>query len=255
MSERKKRLHQLLAVEGQQRGEADRRIAEGRKTFSQKEDHFNETTVHEHAIVEGLPEKPAEHSPMITTVDDKLEFIWDQVGRVFDIHLQKGSANQKAVANVILDNGTIVANDVPATVLLTLENDLLPKLRDLYDTIPTLRPGIKWAADEHDNNVFIAPVEVKYRTIKKVVPLIMYEATKEHPAQVREISEDIPSYRSETTRRSGVWTAKQKSDAKARIDELLSAVKQARQVANDVEHPDLHIGDKVMSYINTGRAV
>mgnify|MGYP000709271185 FL=1 len=73
------------------------------------------------------------------------------------------------------------------------------------------------------------------RTKKIVRPMVLYEATKEHPAQVKEVSEDVFA---------GVWTTIKYSSALPvaavnemlrRVEALQVAVKCAREKANEIE--------------------
>jgi hypothetical protein len=197
-----------------------------------------------------LPELSPEHKPMISTVDEKLDFVWQAVMASFDIHLQKGLGNQLSAADIVMEDGSILAKSVPATVLLTIENDLLPKLRALYHSIPTLTPGKEWKVDPNRIGVYTATPEERLRTEKTLVPVVLYDATEHHPAQVKESHKDEPTYRVVSTAATGAWSLRRKSEVIANIDKLLIAVKRARMVANDTPHPEEKIGQAILDFLH-----
>ena len=79
---------------------------------------------------------------------------------------------------------------------------------------------------------------------------MLYDATKEHPAQVQLINADVPAYEVERVIYSGMLTISDKKKRIERIERLQRAVKQARQRANTVETSANSVAEKVFSYIN-----
>ena len=79
---------------------------------------------------------------------------------------------------------------VPATLLLGLESRL-KMVRDVYAEIPTLPPGGKWVKDTNEGNdiYFNENIETRFKTAKTFVHKVLYEATKEHPAQIEKWEE------------------------------------------------------------------
>jgi hypothetical protein len=126
--------------------------------------------------------------------------------------------------------------------LLGLE-EKLKRLREVFDKIPTLPPGIEWKPDpDRGDNVYkMSYPEVTRRTRKVTKPVVLYEATDKHPAQVKEVSEDIPVGKFTKVAWSGMMSPAEKSRLLARVDRLSRAVKQARQRANTTEVVDTHI--------------
>jgi hypothetical protein len=78
-----------------------------------------------------------------------------------------------------------------------------------------------------------APVETT-KTKKKTVPVVLYEATKEHPAQVREVTEDLVIGFWSGTKLSGALSADRKEMLMTRLQSLQKAVKFAREEANSI---------------------
>lgn len=244
------KLHELLAVEGDLEGTYRKIIEETTATFAKKADHFFGFTRSLEWFTEGMPEHPIEHKAMDTTVADKLRYQEKHIIRYLDAVLQKEATNQTAVADLVVE-GKTVAEKVPATFLLGLESKL-KHIRSSYQAVPTLPPGIEWALDDQKGeNVFkrVYPEE-QYKTKTEIVPQILYEATKEHPAQVEKISETKNVGLFSRHVWSGTLTPAAKSYILGRIDILIRATKKARQRANSTEVLKRQIGKALFDFIN-----
>jgi len=193
----------------------------------------------------------AEERVVVTTVQRKLDYVAGHLIRNIDAILQKETTNTEAKADVILEDGTILLERVPATGLLALENKI-PKWRAMYENIPTLQPGIDWLEDEDQvTGVYVAtPDEVRNKTEKVTEPVVLYKHTPEHPAQVKEVSKDIVVGHFTTRRWSGMITPARKSELLGRLDELLRAVKKARMRANEQEVIDVQVGKTIFDFVH-----
>ncbi len=251
------RLHEVLAVEASKEKTAGKLINEAKKTFG-KESHF-----------QGLSRKLTmfrdedkksnleEHQALTTTVDEKLEYICPFIGDWLDVVLTKELTNQEARSPIIFqgENGEdiTVTDPLPATFLLGLETKL-GRLRELYEAIPTLPPGVDWIEDEKEREGVWKTKhdQIQLKTRKDIDFRKVVDATKEHPAQVKEVPivQDIGRY--VTTLYNGMMTPKEKALRIARIDEVLQAVKKARMRANSVEVNEAKIGRSLFGYINEG---
>ena len=248
------KLHELLAVEQDLAGTFKNILEETATTFTKKAAHFmaaHRTLRYYDEEKERTEKAPEEHQAMQTTVTDKLEYQQAHIIRYLDAVLQKEKTNQKAVADIVIDSVTI-AKDVPATFLLGLEAKL-KRIREIYEKIPTLQPQIEWEPDpDKGEGVFkMKHPEETYKTEKVIVPQILYEATKEHPAQVEKISEtkNVGKYTKQVW--SGMMTSAQKSAVLGKVDKLTRAVKKARQRANSVEIDKVQIGSALFDFINS----
>lgn len=248
------KLHEVLAVEQGLQTAAKKINEETIRTFGKKDEHFVETTrTVIHFADEDEKLNTSETKAMVTCVFEKL--LYNQVSniRALDAYLQKEATNQKASADLVVGDQTL-ATAVPATVLLGLETKLA-ELRAVYEAIPTLAPGPTWESDleaRSAGGVYRAAApDVTFRTRKTVKPIVMAPATREHPAQVQAISEDVPVARITTTHKSGMITSAQKSDLLERVDRLLRAVKRARQRANNTEVERRNIGKVLFDYLHT----
>ena len=185
-----------------------------------------------------------------STVDENLEYALASVAKYWDSVVQKDDANQRAVADVIVD-GKVILKDVPSTTLLGLESKLT-ELRSLYEAIPTLATGIAWVRNEADKpGVFSTREDVKQaKTENDVGFRVLYEATKEHPAQIEKfkVVNTVGMY--STTKTSGMYTAHKKAKVLANVDLILAAVKKARNRANTVEvDTNLAVGKPIIDFI------
>jgi hypothetical protein len=246
------KLHEILAVETGLLGTAEKTNTETIKTFNKKDEHFVET----HRAVTHLDEKTEKHlnteetKAMVTTVIAKLGYNAGANIRAIDAFYQKGATNQAAVADLEVD-GKVLAAGVPATVLLGLEQKFT-KLRAVYDAIPTLAPGPVWMpAADRGPGVFRSEHPTKtFRTKKTLRPVEMSPATKEHPAQVQAVAEDVPVAEIIIQEWSGMMTSADKSILLGRLDTLIRAAKQARQRANNTEVKKVQMGRQLFDYLH-----
>ena len=246
------KLHEILAVEGDLEGQYKRVVEEATNVFKKGEHFqgftkilvmFNENRKHEE-------EAGYEHKELTTTVPKKLEYVSGSIVKYFDAVAQKEATNQVARSNVEVD-GQVIMKDMPATLLLGLETKL-KVVRAMYESIPTLAPGVKWERDPtraNDEWVTAEP-DTAMKTEKILKPFVLYEATKEHPAQVKELTDTVNVGIYRKTSLSGQLSSKEKSDYLGRIDKLIRAVKKARQRANTQEIVKLNIGKTIMGFIN-----
>ena len=189
---------------------------------------------------------------MVETVMKKLAYVRGHTTRYFNAFAAKERTNQEAKADIVVDGNTLLA-DVPATALLGLEKKLAA-LRDLYGRIPTLDPGIKWQIDPAaEEGVYVcAEDEIRFKTEKTIHSKVLYDATKEHPAQIEKWAQDTPIGRIVITRRCSMLSPADKSKYLGRIDTLIRAVKKARQRANKAEVVKLDVASAIFEFIHKG---
>jgi len=244
------KLHELLAVEADLEGAAKKILAESIKTFKDKPGFFTGMVRELKMFEEGEEKPPVERQEITTTVVAKLDYTKKPVIRWLDAVAQKERTNQDAKADLVVD-GAVIAKEVPATLLLALESRL-KLVKAVYDAIPTLAPGKKWELDESQGpNVYrdVHPEE-KYKTKKTFEHKVLYNATKEHPAQIErwEETKNVGKYVQSVW--SGMISPAQKSRLLGRIDKLLEEVKKARQRANNTDVVKMHVGKLLFDYIH-----
>lgn len=244
------KLHELLAVESDREAAATAILTETTTTFTKKPDHF----LGKHSIYHSFEENSADDAEestkeLVDTVNGKLQHCFSILAKAVDVTASKDATNQKAVADIEI-NGTVLATAVPATTLLMLENRL-KRWTELLLNIPTLAPGRKWELDpSRGPNIYLdtAP-DARFRTKKVIQHKILVEPTEHHPAQIEKWSEDIRIGKVVDTAWSGMMSPAEKSAIISRAQELLAAVKQARQRANSTEVVQISIAKKLTDFI------
>lgn len=169
---------------------------------------------------------------------------------LLDLRYTRDEANTQARADVRVDGQALLA-DVPATFLMTLEN-ALGELRKHLAALPVLDPSKEWRAPGQDGNES-AWYASKQVVTEKMLPApqvqVLYEATKEHPAQVRpyEVSKPVGDWTE--VRFSGCLPAQVKEKMLARLAKAQEAVKFAREQANRIDAPAKEAGKALFDYL------
>jgi len=250
------KLHEVLAVEADLEGKARRVTDEATTTFKSKP-HLFQGKIRTLELFQGddeVSKKAAEDAErqeqvLVTTVHDKLAYVWQSLVAHWDAVAQKEATNQTAKADVIV-NGTTIMKDVPVTFLLSLESKL-KALRSIYEAIPTLEPNIQWEdAPDVGPNVKRAPTVSTLKTAKTIDYRIVAPATDKHQAQIDKIEKTVNVGVYKQTVTSGLVTPAQKSSWLGRIDELIRAVKQARQRANEAPIVSVNYANALVRYIH-----
>lgn len=227
------KLHELLAVEGDLKGAAEKILAETVNTFTKKEHHFTKRHKSYQPLEEGGEPFPPENQEMVTTVEAKLDHTAGIVGKYLNAMAEKELTNTEAKAQIIVDGVPLLQEELPATLLLALEGKL-KQIREIYNSIPTLDPAETWKWD-NQTRTFEADAKESFKLKKVMKNHVKAPATDKHPAQVEVYSEDVRVGKWTEKKWSGMLTPAQKSDLIAQIDKLTQAVKQARQRANDAQ--------------------
>lgn len=246
-------LHELLAVEPDVVNVTTSVLDEALITFSKKTDHFiGQARAVKHLEETRSNEDVNDSKAIVTTVDDKLDYVLKNTARLYDVLLQKDATNCIAKADLEVE-GITLAKNVPGIFLLGMETRL-KKLRDVLHAIPTLEPAIDWQEDPNKGKgVYRAPVATTMRTEKVLEHKILVQATDKHPAQVEKWTADKNVARIDTTRFSAMWSTARKSEVLGRLDKLMAAIKQARMRANLAEVPKINIGEGITKYLLTGK--
>ena len=257
------KLHELLAALNDNDSRSKRVQQEAVDTFTKKANHFMGMDKTLHMFDEkdaNLEPANAQHQILTTTVGAKLGYIKKDIIRWYDAFLQKEATNQDARADFIVD-GTAIAKNLPAGFFLGMEKEL-KALRSVYESIPTLQPGIKWEEDKtlsaQDNSKGVYrnanPVK-KLKTVKTIEHKVLVPADEHHPAQITEWSENIPvgEFTEETF--CGMLTPADKSAMLQRITKLIAAVRKARMRANTTEVKKMYVGKAIFKYIHSTDSV
>lgn len=244
------KLHELLAVESSLETQAKTCAGQLAGTFEKKRHLFEEKRVVFTPSAEGQPPVVESQSDIQTTVPSELKWLTGFLAKSYDASLRVADANTRASADILLDNGVMLAPSVPATALLELEKRIAEVIV-VIKAIPTLDPAKGFKSDEDKGrDIFRARDVVKTRTQKQKKVFVKYEATPQHPAQTELLDQDVPIGTLCENEWSSLITPAQKADMLTRAEEVGRAVRQARSRANEVEiNRTLKIGDALLNYI------
>ena len=247
-------LHELLAVEQGLAETANRVSKETQKTLSSKPALFSGMSKAHEIFAEDAQhlKQATEYKEVESTVNEQLDFLSGELAKYWDVSLQKEEANQRASADIIVDD-KVIAAAVPSIVLLGMEKKL-SGLLEIYNAVPTLDSAKAWEPDPGYSKADV--FRTKYTTERQqtVVTKGFIEAspaTKEHKAQVvqNETIEIIGKYIQ--TDFSGAISSFEKAARIQRLTALIRGVKAARQRANNVEvKTDLTFGKALLDFIN-----
>lgn len=232
-------------------------VTNGKKSTTHKEVAKQHHMVQKDALLEGITrtytpkdeegEKlPKESKRVQLNAIDALYAAAESWTDLWDAVATQDWANTEAKADIKVD-GQVVLSDVPVTHLLFIEKQLTD-VHTFVEKIPTLDPAYQWQYDENAG-AFKTPAIEQIRTKKVQKPVVMYEATKEHPAQVEMVTEDITVGNWSTVHFSGAIPADKKREMLNRISKLQEAVKMAREEANQIEATEQHVGKEIFNFI------
>ncbi len=245
------KLHELLAVGTNLDNQSKKTVADLKNTFDKKRHLFEQKLVTFKSNEEGVAPVTEAQSDIQTTVHKELEWIEDILVRSIDVGHQVDVANLSAKADIVTENDEVIAKGVPATSLLQLEKEL-KEFHTLLNSIPTLDPAKGFQQDpSRDKGIYKARDVQKARTKKTAKPIVLYPATKEHPAQTQLLQEDVPVGTILEQEWSALLTPALKGDLIDRVEVLTRAVKKARARANeiDVEVAGNKIGRVLLDYV------
>lgn len=189
---------------------------------------------------------PAEQVAVQIKSEDILKQLTQALTRLIDVTATKDLSNTTASADIKVDDAVIVA-DVPVTTLMFLEKEL-EKLSAFIGRLPILDPTQSWQYDGARGVYASNPVQT-VRTKKIPRNHVLYEATKEHPAQVQMFTEDVIVGTWEKVEFSGALPADRVQAISDRLDKLRTAVKFAREEANTVDVVDVRYGEQILNFL------
>ncbi len=246
------KLHELLAVHGSLSGQASKVRSELATTFDKKRHLFEERkksfTPNEEV---GGAIAIEEQQDIQSTVAGEIEWVSKHLAKAVDVAYQVDLANTNAKADVLTEDGTILAKDIPATTLLQLEKRVA-EWKELIAAIPTLDPAKSFKPDESRGKGYWKARDVtKMRTKKDKKALVLYPATDKHPAQCQVLDVDTVVGTILEQEWSALITPATKADLLDRVEILYRAVTKARSKANEtsIEIADKKIGAGLLEFV------
>lgn len=245
------KMHELLAVDANLKGQAQTVRLELQNTLEKKRHLFSQTLKTFTPLAEGAQAETREQSDIQTTVKSEVQWLTGILVKALDAAYAIDVANTTAKADIILETGDMLAKDVPATALLQLEKRV-KEISEFIKTIPTLDPAKGFELDlSREPGIYKAREVLKPSTQKIQEPLTLAPATKEHPAQVQLVTKDVRVGTLQELEWSSLITPAMKADLLERSEALFRAVTQARSRANDidVDTKTNKIGRKLLDHV------
>lgn len=173
------------------------------------------------------------------TVTEMLKSVVRSFGHYAKVIADKEGGNAIASSGIMIDGLQIAAGPLPVTFLLSIENKLKPLLVVLRD-IPVHDMKSVWQPVD-GTDVVQGRTENKFITKKVERAETVIEATEHQPGQFRTYTEDMIVGEKTLTALSGKWSPAQKARIIERVENLISAFKQARQRANEAVVPETDV--------------
>lgn len=239
------KLNQLLAIEKGAKSEEHSRLTELYRLADKNE--LFEGHVRTYRPVDDDGEKhPPQNKLVQFTADDVMRRWVSAASKLMNVTFSKDVANMGATASVEID-GTTIIEDAPVVFLIALEKKLA-QFKQFLQKLPTLDPAEKWHFDR-EQGLYKTDAHEKRSTSKEVVYTTVAEATKEHPAQVRESFKDVTAGYWNQFRMSGAIPVADKERIIARLNRMIDAVKCAREEANSSSAEKLEVSEDIFSFI------
>lgn len=239
------KLNQIVALEKGLKGRTTNAITEIHRTLG-RSGQFNGFHRNYLPKDEEGEQLPAEGQIVQATVKQQLDAASELLTRLFDVVAVKEWGNMHATAHVRLGERVLVEN-APVPYLLFLEK-MLTDWRTLVTNLPLLDPAQVWEYDA-DNGCYRTAPSLTNRSKKVPRVLQLAPATDRHPAQVQTYNEDIPVGIWHRTEFSGGVPARTRDELVSRANELIDAVKSAREEANGAEVEQKEIADPLFEYL------
>lgn len=239
------KLNQLVAVENGKKTRTKTRLTELH--------HVSQKT----ALLEGINRTyeakdeegdrlPSESTRVQVRLNEVLKDVAETLTDLFDVTLTKEVGNTQAKADVVVD-GKVLVKSAPVTYLLFLEKQLVD-VRTFVSKLPVLNPAYRWEFNDQEG-VWQTEPEKTVRTKKVPKAFVKAPATDKHPAQVEVFNEDVIVGQWTKVQTSGAVPAARRAELLTRVDNLLEAVKFAREEANSQEVTDKKTGKAVFDYL------
>lgn len=251
MANGKSKLHELLAVDANLKGQATKCRTELQGTLEKKRHLFQEKLVTFTSDAEGGKTETREQSDIQTSVRKEVAWLSGIITKSIDASYAIDIANTLAKADIVTEDGVTVAKDVPATALLQLEKRIKEVL-EFTKLIPTLDPAKGFQLDAtREAGIYKAREVNKASTQKQEEFVTVSPATKEHPAQVVKVTKDVKIGNILEQEWSALVTPIDKADILERGESLLRAITQARSRANsqEIDVATHKIGGSLLEFI------
>lgn len=204
-------------------------------------------------VTEDGDQLPPQARRVQITAAELLTRVNESLTKMFNVKFSREEGNCNAKADVKVDGDTLLT-DVPVGYLMFLEAQLT-KIVELIDDIPTLNPADDWSDSAPGLRDGVWQSAERTTAVPKRVPQVqvLYDATKEHPAQVRPYETEVTVGWWTTVKYSGQMDPKRQQEMRARAIKVQEAVRKAREQANRLETTNRDAAP-LLAYIFGGQA-
>jgi hypothetical protein len=101
----------------------------------------------------------------------------------------------------------------------------------------------------HISGIYKSNPVTTQRTAKEQKPIVLYDATPEHPAQTQLITRDVLVGHWNTVELSGAIPMVVKEKLLKKVEKLLRAVKSAREKGNSTSVSKVEVGRKLLDFV------
>lgn len=190
--------------------------------------------------------EPPQTSRVRYRVSDVLDQVRDLASQQLNVEATVDAANCVAKGTVYVGDEEVL-KDVPVTTLLTLEKELT-QLSAFLSSLPVLDESYEWKMDE-SASLYKTEAIVRNSTRKVQKPLVLAPATEKHPAQTQLITTDEVVGLWETVNASGAIRLQDRNRMVKRCNQLVDAIKVAREEANSTQHEPVDVATPLMEVI------
>jgi len=192
---------------------------------------------------------PSEGKRVEAQTQEAIQEFCEATRELLDVTATKDWSNCAARGNVTVEGKTLIP-DAPVTFLLSVEKELI-HLRTYLEALPILDAAHNWRKDE-GTGLYKADPERTHRTRKVQRALVLYPATEKHPAQTQLVTEDEVDGFWTREEHSGAIPEPEKKAMLERVENLLKAVRFAREEANTTEAQSREVGKALLDYVMKG---
>lgn len=242
------KLNQIIAIESGEKARANKATA---PIFhvAKNEAFFAGLTRTYEPLDEAGEQLPEESARVKAIVGNLIEEFVSASTRLLDVSATKDMTNTTAFADIVV-NDQVLVEHVPVTFLLPFEKFLTQEVRGLVESLPVLDAAQDWSPSTSEREgIYETAVVRRHRTKKVNRVLELAKATDRHPAQVSLVAEDVLAGYWNEKKFSGAIPASRKAELVGRVNDLIAAVKFAREKANDTEVIDLKVGKAVFDHL------
>lgn len=172
---------------------------------------------------------PSESQRVTMTAQGLIDGFSEALSEFLNIAATQDWGNTQAKADIVVNDKTILEG-VPVPHLLFLEKQIVD-LQAFVSAIPTLPVDKDWKYDAN-RGTYVSDPRQTTKTKKVTQFVVVYDATPEHPADVRDVSNDIVEGTWSLLEFSGALPKDEVDLVLKRVEELRKAVLKAREDAN-----------------------